>query len=173
VLLTYCYSLTPLTPYLAQKLTVNEYVNMTGDTKGGTEGHDDDPQQDDGHDSGVKDGFDEAKRKRVMNRLLTGRLDKLVDKKDDTCVQSLLLSSLIFELTLHAFSGNVLSNDFMELPNKKIWAIYYKTIPRPMSFEKIYVRHITLGSDIDGPFPRNTLSGRSIRMLLNLRRTSS
>ena len=28
----------------------------------------------------------------------------------------------------------------MELPNKKIWAIYYKTISRPMSFEKIYVR---------------------------------
>src|SRR5580693_9801431 len=27
----------------------------------------------------------------------------------------------------------------MELPNKKIWAIYYKTISRPMSFEKIYV----------------------------------
>ncbi|KAF8492788.1 RSC complex protein [Russula emetica] len=104
---------------LLHKLTVNEYVNMTGDTKGGTEGHEDDPPQDDGHDSGFKDGFDdEGKRKRVMNRLLTGRLDKLVAKKDD--------------------AGNVLSNDFMELPNKKIWAIYYKTIPRPMSFEKIY-----------------------------------
>ena len=60
---------------------------MTGDTKGGTEGHDDDLPQDDGHDSGFKDGFDdEAKRKRVMNRLLTGRLDKLVAKKDDSCV---------------------------------------------------------------------------------------
>jgi len=30
----------------------------------------------------------------------------------------------------------------MELPSKKIWAIYYKTISRPMSFEKIYVRII-------------------------------
>ncbi len=71
---------------------------MTGDTKGGTEGHDDDPPQDDGHDSGFKDGFDdEAKKKRVMNRLLTGRLDKLVAKKDDVCVQSLLLPSLLFE----------------------------------------------------------------------------
>lgn len=101
------------------KLTVIEYVNMTGDTKGGTEGHDDDPPQDDGHDSGFKDGFvDDAKKKRVMNRLLTSRLDKLVEKKDD--------------------AGIVLSNDFMELPNKKIWAIYYKTISRPMSFEKIY-----------------------------------
>jgi hypothetical protein len=75
-----------------------EYVNMTGDTKGGTEGHDDDPPQDDVHDSGFKDGFDdETKRKKVMNRLLTGKLDKLVAKKDDACVQSLLLSSLIFE----------------------------------------------------------------------------
>ena len=71
---------------------------MTGDTKGGTEGHDDDPPQDDGHDSGFKDGFDdEAKKKRVMNRLLTGRLDKLVGKEDDACVRSLLLSSPIFE----------------------------------------------------------------------------
>ena len=77
-------------------------------------------------------------------------------------------------LNVYTYSGNVLSNDFMELPNKKIWAIYYKTISRPMSFEKIYVRHITtIGSDFDGPFLRNTLSGRSIRMLLNLRRTSS
>ncbi|KAF8481637.1 RSC complex protein, partial [Russula ochroleuca] len=101
------------------KLTFKEYVNMTGDTKGGADGHDEDPPQDDGHESGLKDGFDDdAKKKRVMSRLLTGRLDKLVAKKDD--------------------AGNVLSNDFMELPNKKIWAIYYKTIPRPMSFEKIY-----------------------------------
>ena len=60
-------------------------------------------------------------------------------------------------LNVYAYSGNVLSNDFMELPNKKIWAIYYKTISRPMSFEKIYVRHIIkLGSDFDGPLFRNT-----------------
>jgi hypothetical protein len=60
---------------------------MTGDTKGGTEGHDDDAPQDDGHDSGFKDGFDDdSKKKKVMNRLLTGRLDKLVAKKDDACV---------------------------------------------------------------------------------------
>ena len=113
---------------------------MTGDTKGGAEGHDDDIQ-DDGHESGLKDGFDdEAKKKRVMSRLLTGRLDKLVAKKDDSCAQSLFPP--LYILNVYAFSGNVLSNDFMELPNKKVWAIYYKTIPRPMSFEKIYVRHI-------------------------------
>ena len=69
---------------------------MTGDTKGGAEGHDEDIIQDDGHESGLKDGFDdEAKKKRVMSRLLTSRLDKLVAKKDDACVQSLFLPSLL------------------------------------------------------------------------------
>lgn len=100
------------------KLTSREYVNMTGDTKDEAE-HNEDPLQEDGHESGLKDGGDdEPKKKKVMARLLTARLDKLVAKKDD--------------------GGNTLSNDFMELPNKKIWAIYYKTISRPMSFEKIY-----------------------------------
>lgn len=47
----------------------------------------------------------------------------------------LLMSSRSF-----SFSGNSLSSEFMELPNKKQWAIYYKTIARPMSFEKIFVR---------------------------------
>jgi chromatin structure-remodeling complex subunit RSC4 len=113
---------------------------MTGDTKGGAEGHDDDPQQDDGHESGLKDGADDdTKRKKVMNRLLTARLDKLVAKKGDACVPVLFLPLLF---SLYPCRGNILSNDFMELPSKKIWAIYYKTISRPMSFEKIYVRHI-------------------------------
>jgi hypothetical protein len=53
-----------------------------------------------------------------MNRLLSGGLDELVTKKDDACVQSLLLSSLI--LNVYAYSGNILSNDFTELPNEKI-----------------------------------------------------
>ena len=52
----------------------------------------------------------------------------------------------------------------MDLPSKKIWAIYYKTISRPMSFEKIYVRLVpTLCVDgSDGYLPRNTLNGKSI-----------
>lgn len=59
---------------------------MTGDTKGGAEGHDEDPPQDDGNESGLKDGGDDdPKRKKVMNRLLTAKLDKLVAKKDDAC----------------------------------------------------------------------------------------
>jgi hypothetical protein len=74
---------------------------MTGDTKGGAEGHDEDPQQDDNHDSGLKDGpDDEPKRKKVMIRLLTARLDKLVAKKDDACVQVPLFSS-IFSMYIH------------------------------------------------------------------------
>src|SRR6266849_1444468 len=45
----------------------------------------------------------------------------------------------------------------MEPPNKKIWPIY-KTTSRPMSFEKVYLCHITtLGSDFDGPFLRNVI----------------
>jgi len=57
---------------------------MTGDTKGGAEGHDEDPPQDDGNESGLKDGADDdPKRRKVMIRLLTVRLDKLVAKKDD------------------------------------------------------------------------------------------
>jgi hypothetical protein len=32
----------------------------------------------------------------------------------------------------------------MELPNKKIWSNYYKTVSRQMSFEKIYVPHVTI-----------------------------
>jgi hypothetical protein len=95
VLFAFCLDLTPESlPPTAQKLIVKEYVNMTGDTKGGTEGHDDEAPQDDGHESGPKEGFDdEAKRKRVMTRLLSGRLDKLVAKKDDACVHSFLFSS--------------------------------------------------------------------------------
>jgi hypothetical protein len=66
---------------------------MTGDIKGGAEGHDEDPPHDDGIESALKDGIDdEAKRKKVMNRLLTTRLDKLVTKKDDACVWPLLPS---------------------------------------------------------------------------------
>jgi hypothetical protein len=68
---------------------------MTGDTKGGAEGHDEDPQQDDGRESGLKDvADDDTKKKKIMTRLLTARLDKLVVKKDDACAQVLLFLPL-------------------------------------------------------------------------------
>ncbi|KAF9502340.1 Bromodomain-containing protein [Pleurotus eryngii] len=67
-----------------------------------------------------EDGEDGAKSKPPsMNRLLKARLQKLVDKADDS-------------------SGRILSTEFMELPNKKQWAIYYKIIKRPMCIENIF-----------------------------------
>ncbi len=64
---------------------------MTGDTKDEAEGHNEDPLQEDGHESGLKDGIDdEPKKKKVMSRLLTVKLDKLVAKKDDACVVTFL-----------------------------------------------------------------------------------
>jgi hypothetical protein len=68
---------------------------MTGDTKGGAEGHDEDPQQDDGRESGLKvvANYD-TKKKKIMIRLLTIRLDKLVAQKDDACAQVLLFLPL-------------------------------------------------------------------------------
>lgn len=45
------------------------------------------------------------------------------------------------QLTLSLyFSGRILSSEFMELPDKKMWPIYYKTIARPICFEDIFVR---------------------------------
>lgn len=40
---------------------------------------------------------------------------------------------------LCASSGRVKSSMFMELPNKKDWAIYYQQIKRPMALEMIHV----------------------------------
>lgn len=39
-------------------------------------------------------------------------------------------------------SGRVLSTEFLELPSKKLWPVYYKTIARPICFEDIFVRII-------------------------------
>ena len=45
------------------------------------------------------------------------------------------------ELT-HAMlsSGRTLSVEFMELPNKKQWAVYYKAIKHPQCLENVFVR---------------------------------
>ena len=40
---------------------------------------------------------------------------------------------------MSSFSGRVFSTEFMELPNKKQWPIYYKTIKRPQCLENIFV----------------------------------
>ena len=76
-----------ITSFPSQKLTSREYVNMTGDSKDEAEGHNEDPLQEDGQESGIKDGIEEEpKKKKVMARHLTARLDKLVAKTDDECV---------------------------------------------------------------------------------------
>ncbi|KIP11141.1 hypothetical protein PHLGIDRAFT_28067 [Phlebiopsis gigantea 11061_1 CR5-6] len=63
-----------------------------------------------------------AKKKKApnMSRLLKTRLQKLVAKSDD--------------------DGRVLSTEFMELPNKKQWPIYYKLIKKPQCFENVFKR---------------------------------
>ena len=75
---------------------------MTGDTKDEGEGHNEDHLQEDGHESGLKDGIEEEpKKKKVMVRLLTARLDKLVAKKDDSCVMTF---SVFFSVLLNMFA---------------------------------------------------------------------
>ncbi|EKM61618.1 uncharacterized protein PHACADRAFT_84173 [Phanerochaete carnosa HHB-10118-sp] len=66
------------------------------------------------------DNEDKKKKAPNMSRLLKTRLQKLVDKTDD--------------------NGRVLSAEFMELPNKKQWAIYYRLIKKPQCLENIFKR---------------------------------
>lgn len=43
-------------------------------------------------------------------------------------------------LSFLLFRGRVLSTEFMDLPNRKQWSIYYKTIKRPQCLENVFVR---------------------------------
>ncbi|TRM66051.1 hypothetical protein BD626DRAFT_196124 [Schizophyllum amplum] len=64
----------------------------------------------------------QVKKDKVPNlhKLLKSRLQKLIDKTDD--------------------NGRILSTEFMELPSKKLWPIYYKTIKNPECLEAIRKR---------------------------------
>ncbi|TFY83345.1 hypothetical protein EWM64_g664 [Hericium alpestre] len=93
------------------KLVTSEYKRMTGIGKNG------DTQQDDGGGTG-DEGAPKKKKAPSMNRLLTSKLDKLVGKTDD--------------------NGDTLAGPFMELPSRKQWPLYYKTIQKPMCFETIF-----------------------------------
>ncbi|TDL20995.1 Bromodomain-containing protein [Rickenella mellea] len=67
------------------------------------------------------DGTSKKKKKLPnMTRLMKSRLQKLVGRKDD--------------------DGRQLSNVFMDLPSKKKWPLYYKTIKRPICIEDIFKR---------------------------------
>lgn len=67
-------------------------------------------------------GEDGKKKNKLpsLSRLAKSRLEKLISKTDDT--------------------GRTLSAEFMELPSKKDWAIYYKEIKHPQCLENIYKR---------------------------------
>ena len=44
------------------------------------------------------------------------------------------------------FRGRVLSNEFMQLPSKKEWPIYYKDIKKPQCFDAIFVSSLRFPS---------------------------
>jgi len=76
-----------------------------------------------------------------LNRLIKARLEKLVSKSDETCVVPFFHSQCLLCSTM-MWSGRVLSDEFMQLPSKKLWPFYYKEIKRPQCFENIFVRPI-------------------------------
>ncbi|TFK56612.1 Bromodomain-containing protein [Heliocybe sulcata] len=96
------------------KIVKKEYARITGTAE---------EEPGDGGEKAEGEGSDNERDKKSkkapnMTRLLKSRLQKLVEKTDD--------------------SGRVLSEEFMELPNKKLWALYYKAIKRPQCLENIF-----------------------------------
>ncbi|KAI0348282.1 Bromodomain-containing protein [Trametopsis cervina] len=91
------------------KLSLKEWDKLNG-TQGNA----------DGDGSGSEGEGEEGKKKKgpPMNRLLKTRLQKLISKTDD--------------------AGRVLSAEFMDLPNRKLWPSYYKVIKKPQCFENVF-----------------------------------
>ena len=114
-----------------QKIARKEYAKLTGRSL-------DDGVDGDAVENGGGGSDDDGKKKKPsFTRQMKGRLQKLVAKTDDTYVYS----GLAVHTHLSAFaSGRVLSTEFVELPSKKLWPVYYKTIARPICFEDIFVR---------------------------------
>ncbi|KZT73328.1 Bromodomain-containing protein [Daedalea quercina L-15889] len=103
------------------KLVKKEYAKMTGTAEEAVEDEGDEHAVDGvAHEGGSEDEGGKKKKPSNMSRLLKTRLQKLAEKTDDT--------------------GRVLSTEFMELPNKKQWPIYYKMIKRPQCLENIFKR---------------------------------
>ncbi|KAA1468131.1 Bromodomain-containing protein [Dentipellis sp. KUC8613] len=92
------------------KLVAAEYKRLVGAKDGEVQADDDEGSGD--------EGSPKKKKQSSLTRLLTIRLDKLIAVKDS--------------------QGQSLADPFMELPARKQWAIYYKTIQKPICFEKIY-----------------------------------
>ncbi|KAH9849212.1 Bromodomain-containing protein [Lenzites betulinus] len=92
------------------KLATKEYSRITG-TK--------EQPPDDGDDRVASDDEGHGKKKiSNLHRVLKTRLQKLIDKTDD--------------------SGRVLSTEFMELPSRKHWPMYYQIIKKPQALENIF-----------------------------------
>ncbi|KAI8990698.1 Bromodomain-containing protein [Trametes punicea] len=93
------------------KLATKEYSRITGVKE--------DAAADDGDDKGPSDDEGGGKKKgSSMYRILKTRLQKLIDKTNDT--------------------GRVLSAEFMELPSRKQWPMYYQIIKKPQALENIF-----------------------------------
>ncbi len=94
---------------------------MTGDTtKGEADGHDEDTLHEDGQESGLKDVVDDdPKKRKVMSRLLSSRLDKLVAKKDDACVIMAFLASISLPLSMYAVVGTPYRTTSWNYPTRR------------------------------------------------------
>lgn len=94
--------------------------------------------ENDGDDNAAGSDDDGGKKKKSHNltRMLRSRLQKLVDKTDDSYVFH--PQNTVCSLN-SAFRGRVMASEFMDLPNKKLWPVYYKAIKRPQCFENIFV----------------------------------
>ncbi|KAI9060517.1 Bromodomain-containing protein [Trametes sanguinea] len=93
------------------KLATKEYSRITGVKQ--------EAPADDADDKAPSDEEGAAKKKGPnMHRLLKTRLQKLVNKADD--------------------DGRVLASEFMELPSRKQWPMYYQIIKKPQALENIF-----------------------------------
>ncbi|KAI0778968.1 Bromodomain-containing protein [Trametes elegans] len=93
------------------KLAMKEYSRVTG-TKEEAPGDDGEEKAGSEDDGGAK------KKTPNLHRLLKTRLQKLVDKADD--------------------KGRILSAEFMELPSRKQWPMYYQIIKKPQALENVF-----------------------------------
>ncbi|KAF7796572.1 hypothetical protein EIP86_007753 [Pleurotus ostreatoroseus] len=97
------------------KLVLKESNKLTGSNESVDVGDDHDGNGAEGSDA---EGEGKKKKPPNMTRLLKTRLQKLVDKTDE--------------------DGRMLSAEFMELPSKKLWPMYYKQIKRPQCIENVF-----------------------------------
>jgi len=83
---------------------------------------------------------DEEEKSKPPNlyKLLKARLDKVVSKKDPKWAPFLILK-IFWSWAMVCSDGRVLSTEFIQLPSRKLWPIYYIEIQKPECFDNIYV----------------------------------